>query len=152
MNAIIPLLTTAVLMLGLAAPQAAQSAPEVPLGDSWYSFGGDLVKVEVTENPDVTVGNSWVQGVDASGFSTVADGTGTTTGCTNSGVFSTGNDTYKVSDGKVYRKSKTKAGKWVKGKKVRNPRTSKTGRSGGSMSVIYIIADEVVSLPGGPPW
>jgi hypothetical protein len=133
-------------LIGLATSTYSQSAPEVPMGTSYYSFGGDLLRVDATENPDATPDNAWVQGVDASGFSGVADGTGTATGVITSGEFSTNNDTYKISGGHVYRKSKTKGGHWVKGKKVRSPRSSRSGTRG-SMSVIVIKGDEVVSLP-----
>lgn len=143
MQTILPLLTTAVLMLGLAAPQAAQSGPPgVPDGTSYWSLGGDLVSVQVTENPDPTPGNYWVQSVDQSGFSSVANGVGAD-GVTRSDEFSTGGATYKIMGGKVFKK--TSRGKWALMKKVKAPR--KGPRGGGSMSIVVIIGDEVVSLP-----
>lgn len=143
MNAALSLLLPFAMVLALAAPRPAQTVPEVPLGTSYWSFGGDVVKVDVTENPDPAAGNSWLQGVDSSGFSGVADGTGTT-GCMSSGEFSTSGGTYKVIQGKVCKKNPR--GKWVNGIKVRAPHRRRSGR-GSSSSMVVLIGDEVVTLP-----
>ena len=124
-------------LIGLAVPSFAG---EVPTGTSYWSSGGEVVRVDVMENPSPAAGDSWVQGVDASGFSNVADGTGTY-GCSNSGEFDTGTGKYKIMSGRVYKKNGR--GKWVAMKKVKQP----SRRGGNSMSIIAIIGDEVVSLP-----
>lgn len=136
MNPLIPLLSTAVLLIGLAAPQAAQSSPEVKDGQYW-STGGDVICLGICADSASTNGGVLIQGVDSTGISSVAAGVGTTpTSCSNSQQFDTSGHSYRIMGGKMFRKNAK--GKWVQMKRVKKPRHSGSG---------VILGNEVGSLP-----
>jgi len=123
---------------------ATAFAGEVKDGSLWI-LGDQPVSVDVT--PSTPGPGIWVQGVDATGISSVANGvagahsTPAAPTASSSGEWSTGGNTYRIKDGKVQKKLPN--GKWanmrpVKKKKQRNNQAS---------SSIVQVGDEVVSLP-----
>ena len=141
------------LLLALAAMApfaAAQRVPEVPDGSYWAS-GGNVIRVDVTEDPQ---GGAWVTGVGAAGFSQPAHGTRGQTStpaaptAAGSRSFFVGADEYSVDEGVV--KHKNSHGKWTKAKRVKPPKKKASGSTSTPGNVYGTAAtpgEEVTTLP-----